>query len=85
MFGLITNIFFEVVLISSNLSPIPCQDAFFPYTKNGTSAPMVEAIFIKACLFKFNLQSLFKATKVEAAFELAPPRPDPVGIFFLLQ
>ena len=30
---------------------------------------------------KFNLNKLFKPTKVEAAFELPPPNPAPMGMF----
>ena len=61
---------------------MPLPTAFLPNTKKGTSAPIVAAILINSDSIKFNSQILFKATNVEAAFELAPPRPDPVGIFF---
>lgn len=51
--------------------------------KNETSAPISSEILIKLFFDIFNLKISFIANKVTAAFELPPPKPEPIGIFYL--
>ncbi len=55
---------------------------FLQFIKNGTSATIVLSLFSIWSWFKFNPHILFKTIIVVAAFELPPPRPAPIGIFF---
>ena len=51
--------------------------------KNGTSDPIISAIFASASRGKFVSNSSLSASRVEAASLLPPPRPAPCGILFL--
>ena len=51
--------------------------------KNGTSDPIISAIFASASRGKFVSNSSLSASRVEAASLLPPPRPAPCGIVFL--
>ncbi len=49
--------------------------------KNGTSEPSSSAYDISWFLGMFRLNILSIANKVQAALELPPPSPAPIGIF----
>jgi len=51
--------------------------------KKGTSAPIFAPNFSKFSTLSFTFQILFKANNVAAASEEPPPKPAPIGIFFV--
>ena len=56
---------------------------FLALMKRGTSDPSEEARDMSSFLSIFRFQIFFSAIRVVAALELAPPRPDPNGIFLI--
>ena len=73
--------FFVIGSVFFNNSPKPSPNAFSPKIKNGTSAPISFPILNIFSLLSFRSHNLLRAIIVDAALELAPPKPDPVGIF----
>ena len=65
-------------------SPIPSTHAFSPNIKNGTSAPKPKPRVINSFFDIFILANLFIPNSIVAASELPPPKPDPIGMFFLI-
>ena len=63
------------------ISPFPPIYAASPLMKKGTSAPISSDILIRLSFDISNWKISFNANKVTAAFELPPPKPEPMGIF----
>ena len=67
-----------------NISPFPFASLASPSINIGTSEPKELPISFKISLVKLSFQSLFNTKRTVAAFELPPPRPDPICIFFFI-
>ena len=65
-------------------SPLPLTRATSSNKQYAISLPKLAAISIISLMFKFSLNSLFKAMIVQAASLLPPPSPAWVGICFLI-
>src|SRR5262245_65932653 len=70
-------------LVGLTSSPRPLQTAADWKMKNGTSDPIISAIFVSDSRGKFVSNSSFSINRVEAASLLPPPKQAPCGILFL--
>ena len=64
------------------ISPVPSTQAFFWCKKHGTSHPICLAIRLSCIADNLVSYISLRAIKHIAAFELPPPSPPPIGIFF---
>jgi len=64
------------------MSPIPKILAGLPVMKKGTSLPTFTAISLYVGICK--LYFLVRVEIIPAAFELPPPKPASIGMFFLI-
>ena len=66
-----------------NISPFPSAIWVPPSIKNGTSHPNNKANSLMSSCEIFSLKIWFRPHKMVAALLEPPPKPAPVGIFFV--
>ena len=66
-----------------NISPFPSDICVPPWIKNGTSHPNNKAKSLSSASEIFSLNIWFRPHKMVAALLDPPPKPAPIGTFFV--